>query len=57
MLLYLVFPGIIVKKTYAWDVYIKHKIVLKKVRNQHVSNGRTDFLVTIIVLLRFLNRT
>ncbi len=29
----------------------------KKVKNQHDLNGRTDFLVAIIELLRFLNCT
>ena len=29
----------------------------KKFKNQHVLNGRTDFLVMIIELLRFLNCT
>ena len=28
---------------------------LSKVKNQHLLNGRTDFLVTIIEFLRFLN--
>ena len=32
------------------------KVVVKKVLNQHVLNGRTDFLVKIIELLRFINR-
>ena len=31
--------------------------VVKKVKNQHVLNGRTDFLLKIIELLRFLNGT
>ena len=37
--------------------YITLLIVVKKVKNQHVSNGRADILVTIIEMLRFLNRT
>ena len=28
---------------------------LSKVKNQHLLNGRADFLVTIIEFLRFLN--
>ena len=32
------------------------KLLLKKVKNQHVLYERTDFLVTIIELLQFLNR-
>ena len=33
------------------------KVVIKIAKNLHVCNGRTDFLVTIKGLLRFLNRT
>ena len=33
------------------------KNVVKKVKNQLILNGLTDFLVTIIELLRFLIRT
>ena len=29
---------------------------IKKVKSQHVLNGRTDILVTIIEFLRFLSR-
>ncbi len=32
-------------------------LVGKTVKNQHVLNGRTDLMVTIIELLRVLNRT
>ena len=33
------------------------KIVYKIVKNQHIFNGRTDFLVTILELLRLLHST
>ena len=33
------------------------KVIVKKVKNQHVYNGRMEILVTIIELIRFLNRT
>ena len=33
------------------------KNICENVKNQHVQNGRTDFCVTIIELLRFLNLT
>ena len=33
------------------------KFVVKEVDNQHVLSGRMDFLVTIIQLLPFLDRT
>ena len=48
-ILYLVILGIIVSQM----------ILLKKIsfKYQHVLNGRTDFLVTITELLRFLNPT
>ncbi len=32
------------------------KFVVKKVKNQHVLNGRTEFMVMIIELLRFQSR-
>ena len=33
------------------------KFVITKEKNEHVLNARTDFLVTILELPRFLNRT
>ena len=38
-------------------IIIHTKNNVKKVKNQHVLNGDTDFLVTIKELLRFLIRT
>ena len=54
------------KEIFHWDLgqftvnvpgndYLQQFIVVKKVKNQHVLNGRTDFLIGIIELLRFLN--
>ena len=34
-----------------------HKKVCQKVENQHVLNRCTEFLIKIIEMLRFLNRT
>ena len=42
------------------DNYIKLKFVVEKFNPQHVQkikNGRTDMQVTIMEMLRFLNRT
>ena len=33
------------------------KNICENVKNQHVQNGRTDFCVTVIELLRFLHFT
>ena len=49
-------PGSIKVGIGARAVRVKKKVV-KKVKIQHVLNKRTDFLVTIIELLRFLKRT
>ncbi len=38
-------------------IIINYKFVVKKVKSPDVLNGRRDFLVTIIELLRFLIRT
>ena len=54
--LYFVVLGISIPKTDLSD-YFNNLNLLLKVKNQHAFNGHTDFLVTIIELLRFLNRT
>ena len=46
--------GINIQKSDEQDIYNIQKIVLDKVKkNQYVLNGRTDFLVMTIELLRF----
>ena len=53
---YLVVIGISKKSGESYNSNIQ-KFVVKKVKSSHVSNRHTGFLVTIIELLRFLNRT
>ncbi len=36
-------------------IIISYKVVVKKVKYQHDLDGQTDFLVTIIEFMRFLN--
>ena len=55
IMLYLVVTEISYKKSEELDNFNIQKFVVKKVKNRHVSNGRTDILVLIIELLRFLN--
>ena len=53
-------PDEIVHKFVAKDHYFKNHIkknCQKSKKNQHVLNRRTDFLVKIIDLIQFLNRT
>ena len=39
-------------------IIITHKtFYVRKIKNQHVLNGRTDILVMIVQFQRFLNRT
>ncbi len=41
-------------KIHEYLVFFHVKNLCKNVKIQHVQNGRTDFLVTIVELLRFL---
>ena len=52
----LTFLGLDYRYQYTKNQIIQ-KFVVKKVKNQYVSNGLMDFLVNIIELLRFLNCT
>ena len=53
---YLVVIGISKKSGESYNFNIQ-KFVVKKAKNQHVLNGRTDIPVIIIELLRLLSRT
>ena len=55
MTIYLVVKGISIPKL-RWFLY-HFNINVKTVKHQLALNGRTDILITIIDLLRFLNRT
>ena len=55
--LYLVVIGISIPKSDESDIFNIQKFVVKKLKNQHVLNERTDFRVTIIELLSFQSRT
>ena len=57
MIFYFVVIGIIISKKQMNKTGISYtKLLSKKLNYQHVLNGGTDFLATIIELLRFLKR-